>query len=128
VPAAVSAPGALVAMGDHKGSGLAFMMEVLGGALTGGGTCGPDKAPVLNGMLSIFLDPARLDPANDFHGEVQRFTDWVRAARPRPHVETVEVPGDAERRLAAERREQGVPLPAEVRRAITATADALGCG
>ena len=128
VPAAVSAPGALVAMGDHKGSGLAFMMEVLGGALTGGGTCGPDKAPVLNGMLSIFLDPARLDPANDFHGEVQRFTDWVRAARPRPHVETVEVPGDAERRLAAERREQGVPLPAEVRRAISATADALGCG
>ena len=111
VPAAVSAPGALVAMGDHKGSGLAFMMEMLGGALTGGGACGPDKAPVLNGMLSIFLDPARLDPENDFHGEVRRFTDWVRDAEPRPHVDHVEAPGDTERRLSAERSRDGVPLP-----------------
>jgi len=126
VPAAVTAPGALVAMGDHKGSGLAFMMEVLGGALTGGGTCGPDKTPVLNGMLSVFLDPARLDPANDFAAEVQRFTDWVRSARPRPDIESVEAPGDTERRLAAERRDNGVPLPAEAWRAIQATAQAVG--
>lgn len=126
VPAAVSAPGALVAMGDHKGSGLAFMMEMLGGALTGGGTCGPDKAPVLNGMLSIYLDPSRLDPANDFHGEVARFADWVRAAQPRPHTESVEVPGDSERRLMAERRRDGVPLPDEVWGALEQAAERLG--
>ena len=60
------------------------MMEMLGGALTGGGTCGPQSKLVANGMLSIFLDPARLDPGNDFHAEVARFTDWVRAAQPRP--------------------------------------------
>ncbi|MEO1090352.1 MAG: malate/lactate/ureidoglycolate dehydrogenase [Pseudomonadota bacterium] len=118
VPAAISAPGALVAMGEHKGSGLAFMMELLGGALTGGGTCGPGKAPVANAMLSVFLDPARLDPANDFHGEVTRFVDWVRAAQPRPGTDTVLVPGDPERALRAERTVRGVPLPPEVWRAI----------
>ncbi len=128
VPAAVEASGALVAMGDHKGSGLAFMMEMLGGALTGGGVCGPDKAPVWNGMLSIFVDPGRLDPANDFHGEVSRFTEWVRSARPRLQGEAVEVPGDSERRLRAERTRDGVPLPPEVWRAIVEAGERLGVG
>jgi hydroxycarboxylate dehydrogenase B len=115
-------------MGLHKGSGLAFMMEVLGGALTGGGTCGPNKAPVANGMLSIFLDPARLDPANDFHGEVARFVDWVRDAEPRPGLDEVLVPGDMERRLAAERMVDGVPLPPEVWRALQDAAAKLAIG
>ncbi len=125
-PAAVHATGALVAMGLHKGSGLAFMMEVLAGALTGGGVAGPDKSPVGNGMLSIFLDPARLDPANDFHGEVARFVAWVRAAEPRPGVDAVLVPGDVERSLMAERAASGVPLPSEVWRGLKEAAADLG--
>lgn len=112
--AAKNAAGALVAMGLHKGSGLAFMMEMLGGALTGGGTCGPQSKLVANGMLSIFLDPARLDPGNDFHAEVARFTDWVRAAQPRPGMGPVQVPGDMERTLRDKHLREGIPLPPEV--------------
>ncbi|TVQ29939.1 MAG: malate/lactate/ureidoglycolate dehydrogenase [Geminicoccaceae bacterium] len=126
VPVTAKAPGALVAMGLHKGSGLAFMMELLGGALTGGGTCGPDKTPVANGMLSIYLDPHRLDPANDFHGEVARFVAWVRGAAPRPGIDEVLVPGDAERRLRLERTAEGVPLPVEVWRGLQNAAQRLG--
>src|SRR5262249_57387708 len=33
--------GSIRAMGEHKGSGLAFMCEILAGALTGGGCAGP---------------------------------------------------------------------------------------
>jgi uncharacterized oxidoreductase len=112
--AAANSAGALVAMGLHKGSGLAFMMELLGGALTGGGVCGPEKKPVSNGMLSIFLDPARLDPANDFHAEVARFAQWVREAQPRPGMGPVLAPGDVERSLREERLREGIPLPPEV--------------
>ena len=36
--------GALRAFGEHKGSGLAFMCEILAGCLTGGGTSGPIPA------------------------------------------------------------------------------------
>ncbi len=128
VPVAVRASGALVAMGLHKGSGLAFMMELLGGALTGGGTAGPRKGHVANGMLSIFLDPKKLDAGNDFHGEVERFVAWVREAEPRPGIDEVLVPGDVERRLRVERLAEGVPLPPEVWRGLQDAATRLGVG
>lgn len=124
--AARDAAGALVAMGLHKGSGLAFMMEMLGGALTGGGAGAPQPKIFANGMLSIFLDPARLDPGNDFHADVARFTDWVRAARPRPGMGPVLAPGDMERSLSEERLKTGIPLPAEVIGALRRLAEGAG--
>jgi len=49
VPNPRSGSGALVAMGDHKGSGLAIACELLAGALTGSGASGPGEGPY-NGM------------------------------------------------------------------------------
>src|SRR5713226_3240554 len=48
--------GAIRAFGDHKGSGLALMCEILGGALTGNGAT-KLKRPFANGLLGIFIDP-----------------------------------------------------------------------
>ena len=56
VPDPRKGPGALTAMGAHKGSGLALACELLAGALTGSGTCGPGER-IHNGMLSIYIDP-----------------------------------------------------------------------
>ena len=53
--------GALRAFGNHKGSGLALMCELLGGALTGNGATATDRR-FSNGMLSIYIDPKRVDP------------------------------------------------------------------
>ena len=44
--------GAIRAFGEHKGSGLALMCELIGGALTGNGATEPDRR-FSNGMLSI---------------------------------------------------------------------------
>src|SRR5205807_4778618 len=53
-------PGAILPIAGHKGYGLAVLCEILAGALTGGGCSDPKNAGHLaNGMLSIFLDPAR---------------------------------------------------------------------
>ena len=52
--------GALVSMGDHKGSGLAILCELLAGALTGGRTIQPEHPMVggtVNNMLSVIIDP-----------------------------------------------------------------------
>jgi uncharacterized oxidoreductase len=52
--------GALRTFGLHKGYGLAMVCELLGGALTGGGTWHSDdrsKKRVWNGMLAIVIDP-----------------------------------------------------------------------
>ena len=50
---------AVRAMGEHKGSGLSIMIELLAGALTGGGCGVAGRKSLENNMLSIVLDPAR---------------------------------------------------------------------
>lgn len=116
VPDPKAGPGALRAMGGHKGSGLALACELLAGALTGNGTNGPAGHPFGNGMLSVYIDPARLDDADgcDFAGEVADYLSMVRAARPAPDRSVVLVPGDPERARRAERRAAGLSLPNRV--------------
>ena len=53
--------GAIRAFGEHKGSGLALLCELLGGSLTGNGATAPDRK-FSNGMFSLYLDPSRVDP------------------------------------------------------------------
>src|ERR1044071_8648846 len=48
--------GAIQAFGDHKGSGLAFMCEMLGGSLAGNGATDPKRGRFANGMLSFYVD------------------------------------------------------------------------
>ena len=52
--------GAIRAFGEHKGSGLAFICELLGGALTGTGATAPNRR-FANGMLAIYIDPKVVD-------------------------------------------------------------------
>ncbi len=107
-----SGPGALVAMGDHKGSGLALACELLAGALTGSGPVGPGTA-MHNGMLSIYLKPEIIDDGHDFGAAVGEYTEYVRGARPADPETPVMIPGDPERHTRAKRLANGLPLPPE---------------
>lgn len=120
-------PGAIRAFGEHKGSGLAFMCEILGGALTGAGTTGPGKR-FCNGMMSIYIDPQVLDPAGFFPAEAAAYVDYYKSARPAEPGGEVLVPGEAESRARARKLKDGVPLSDGTWDAITATARALGLG
>ena len=54
--------GAILTFGAHKGYGMAVLCELLGGALAAGMTQHSDdtsKKRVLNGMLTVLIDPAR---------------------------------------------------------------------
>ncbi len=121
--------GALVAFGLHKGSGLAFMCEMLAGVLTGGGTSGPipggKRGRISNGMMSIYLDPAKFSGA-DFHARARAYADYVKASRPVTPGGEVLVPGEPEARMRAARLAHGVPLQAQTWTAICATARSLG--
>lgn len=103
-------PGALRTMGEHKGSGLAIMMELLGGAFTGSGTAGPGERPLHNGMLSIYMDPEFFHEGDWFGEEVANYVAFVRGARPARADQPMMLPGDKERRTTAERRADGIPL------------------
>lgn len=118
--------GAIRAMGDHKGSGLALMCELLGGVLAGSGTSGPDTKRFANGMLSIYMAPSAFGSAAEMAAETRKFVDFVRSARPATENEAVQLPGDPERRVRAEREAQGIPLSGGIWTSITETAAKLG--
>ena len=74
-------PGAILSIAGHKGYGLAVICEVLAGALTGGGCSNPANAGrVVNGMLSILLDPSRFQDDATFSAEINRFIAWVKSS------------------------------------------------
>lgn len=125
VPDPRNGPGALLAMGEHKGSGLALACELLAGALTGSGTTGPGRA-AHNGMLSIYLKPQVLDDGHGFGAAVDGYLEFVRSARPADPARPVMVPGDPERKARAARSANGLPLSAGVWRGILDAGAELG--
>ena len=117
--------GAIRAFGDHKGSGLALICELLGGSLTGTGATRPDRAKFANGMFSLYIDPTRLDPAHLFDGDIARYLAWFKTGKTVPGHELL-LPGEPERRARATRMAQGVPLPEETWASIATAARGVG--
>src|SRR6185436_21071606 len=96
--------GALLLFGEHKGSGLALICELLGGALAGGATAGPvsdGRRRVLNSMFSILVDPNRLGTAANLAAEMESFVAWSTASPAQPGVGRVRTPGEPERETKA---------------------------
>jgi len=125
-PNANGGPGALRAMGEHKGSGLSVMCELLAGALTGTGTAGPGEVRFANGMLSIYIDPVRIDPDDTFAASVTDYIDWFLAATPLDAEDPVRMPGDRERERRTEREASGLHLPADLWASIITAARSVG--
>lgn len=121
----MAGPGAIRAFGEHKGSGLALMCELLGGSLTGTGATRPDRGRFANGMFSVFIDPARIDPAQIFDGDVGRYLAWFKTARTMPG-HAILTPGEPERAARAKRLAEGVPLPEETWASIAQAARGVG--
>src|ERR1700760_3167052 len=117
--------GAIRAFGDHKGSGLAFMCELLGGALTGTGATSGDRR-FANGMLAFYIDPKVVDPAHFFDGEVSRYVDFIRGTKPIAGGEPVMIPGDVDCKTPTRLTKNGVPLPDDTWAAIVNTARDVG--
>jgi len=106
--------GALRTFAGHKGHALAMVCELLGAAMIGGVTGHPDNLPdgpgVINNMMTLLFDPARLGGGTQasFEHEASAFIDWVRSARRDEVGEAlggILMPGDTERRSRAERAE-----------------------
>jgi uncharacterized oxidoreductase len=105
--------GAMQTFGGHKGYGMAVACELLGGALTAGGTWHfPEgkKRRVLNGMLSIVIDPDRLGTRAAFEREARAYLDWIRESPPAPGFDRVRIAGEPEREYRAERERGGIPV------------------
>jgi uncharacterized oxidoreductase len=100
--------GALLTFGEHKGSGLAIACELLGGALSGGGTWRKEAnnaRAVMNGMLTILIDPKAMGQESFFYPETQAFIDWLKESPPSPGTPGMILAGDPERAARIERKD-----------------------
>ena len=116
--------GAMRAFGEHKGSGLALICELLGGSLTGNGATEPNRK-FANGMFSLYLDPEQIDPSHVFDADMARYLAWFAEAKAAPG-QAILTPGEPERATRAKRLASGVPLPEEAWEAILASARSAG--
>jgi uncharacterized oxidoreductase len=105
--------GALLPFGGHKGYGIALACELLGGALSGGGTWHYEESSqqrVLNGMLAIVIDPAKLGTAAQFADQSRQFIDWLRKSPVAPGFDKLRLAGEPEREYRVARERDGIPV------------------
>jgi len=120
-------PGAILSIAGHKGYGLAMLCEVLAGALTGGGCSNPKNSDrVINGMLSILLDPSFFQADAVFAAEIERFIAWVKSSAKSSPDGDILMPGEIEERTKAQRLHAGIEIDATTWTQILDTAKLVG--
>ncbi len=116
----------LLAMGAHKGSGLALMMELIPTLLAGHRPITSPEFHYGNPTLLLALAPAAFDEATDFAAHSDALKRRVKAVKPAAGFEEVLVPGEPEARAYATRSAAGIPLPAAVWQDLQSLARELG--
>ena len=110
-----------------KGFGLALLLDMLSGGLTGG-QASYEGAPPAKGNNFVFfvLDPAKFAGQSALTGQATAVVDYVRATPRAPGVNVITLPGDPETRTLAERSRSGIPLDDAHWAKLTEIAQRLG--
>jgi LDH2 family malate/lactate/ureidoglycolate dehydrogenase len=100
---------------SHKGYGLGAMVNILSSALSGGlmvtePTRNTRPGAIDIGHFFLAMDPGMFRDTADFQADVASFCDTLRATRPADPAKPVQVAGDPERRIAAQRMKTGIPV------------------
>lgn len=122
-------PGTIRPMGGdqaYKGFGLALMIEIFAGALSGG-VCIRETPcnPVGNCVFLLLLSPDRLAVGDRFHQEVADLVTFVRSCPRADGCDEITLPGDPERKILERRLAEGVPLDAGNWQELVKLADRL---
>lgn len=118
--------GAVLPFGEHKGSGLALVCELLAGAIVGSATVStttPPERGIINGMLSIVIDPAKLSARDSMMAEIDAMIAFVKSAKPADPDLPVLVAGEPERIARAERMANGITIDDETWTQLSAIAE-----
>jgi LDH2 family malate/lactate/ureidoglycolate dehydrogenase len=132
-PAAAIA-GTLLPFG-HRAYGLAVMWEVITGVLAGGPRFGGNvglpshhRDPMGVTIFLQAIDPTSSIGYESFTARVDELIDHLHASPTAHGVDRVRVPGERSAALARTRSAQGIPMPADVVRALTELGSELGVG
>jgi LDH2 family malate/lactate/ureidoglycolate dehydrogenase len=121
--------GALLGIGGHKGYGLAMLTDVLTGVIAGGGFglmpySDPARQDVSHTMIAIDID--WFMGLDEFKARMDRFIADIKAAKKRPGVDEILVPGEIDYRREQEYLAHGARLDEIVFDQLAVLADRLG--
>ncbi len=105
--------GSLEPLGGPKGYGMAVMLDVLAGVLSGG-RFGAGLGEEGSGQFFLTLDVERYLPLDQFKTRMDELIDQLHAAPRAPGVERIYLAGEMEYDLLRRRLREGIPLEASV--------------
>jgi LDH2 family malate/lactate/ureidoglycolate dehydrogenase len=119
-------------VGGHKGYGLAVMVHILGGALSGA-----SFSPIRNrtqrpsdphniGHFFMAIDPRAFRGEGEFEEDLDQVIDVLHGAKRADPEQPVLVAGDPEMATRAERLQHGVPIPDDLMDQLRAVAKSAG--
>ena len=123
-------PGAMLPLGwpnaGHKGWGLGAVVDVLSGALSGGGCSQAEPPRSGNALFIAVLDVASFIELEEFFAEVDCFIDWVKSSPPAPGFAEVVLPGEKSHQIYQQRVKDGLEVDASAWEQIRALAAEIG--
>ena len=131
--AAEAMRGVLLPFAGPKGSGVAMVMEIMAGVLTGAAFGGEVKnlyhdfsGPQNVGHLFMAIRPDLFMPRDDFLARMDTLIDRAKACPTAEGHDTILMAGEPEARTKEKRSAAGVPLGAEIVEGLRGEADACG--
>jgi LDH2 family malate/lactate/ureidoglycolate dehydrogenase len=124
--------GTLLPIGGPKGYGLALVVDILAGVLTGSsyGAHVPSvhdvAEPVSSGFVVQALDIAAFADPAEFEKDIQALIAETRGSPRASNVDRILLPGEPEWRTKQERLELGIPVPDSLRRELMRLGSDLG--
>lgn len=121
--------GALLPFGGHvghKGFALSFMIEILGGILSGAGASRANPGRFGNAVFMVAVDIAGFLPLPEFTRQVEDFIAYVKSCPRIPGVEEIFFPGEIEYNEREKRMREGVFVGDDTWSLIVETARGLG--
>ncbi len=116
-PSAILKSKRMMPMGQHKGSGLSLMIDIMTGILSGGKYCGElseegKGQPWATGYSQAFIaiDIASFIPLNDFQRRVDELVAYVKRGQTAEGFSEITIPGERAWRERALREKDGIPL------------------
>lgn len=124
--------GANETLGGHKGYGLAMLVHILGGTLTGG-----SFSPIRNrtqkpgdpdniGHFFLAIDPAAFRGPGEFEADLDAVIDEMHATPPADPARPVLVAGEPEAMTREQRLAEGIPIPKALADQIAAICERTG--
>lgn len=125
--------GTLLPVGGPKGYGMAIIVDILSGLMTGstyldqvGSLFGDQDRKQDLGIIMVAIDPSKFMEIDKFKGNIDQYINSVRNSEKAPGNDRIYMPGEIEYNNTLRNKESGITLESALSKEIRELADSFG--